>query len=445
VGFRPSHQKLNAPCDECVPAPYLCPKTPNMTPYLHQRGLFPPLIHKRPSPLLGIVVVIPCHDEDFLLLSLMSLKKCARPKCDVEVIVVINHAEDVPGLVKLKNQAAHEQALRWAQENDQPHLRFHILLKELPKKHAGVGLARKIGMDEACYRLELANRPQGVIACFDADSRCERNYLQAFEQYFFENPKAQACGIYFEHPLSGPDFDDDVYEAITLYELHLRYYVHAQRWAGFPHAWQTIGSSMAVRCDAYQQQGGMNRRQAGEDFYFLHKFIPLGGFGEITSTKVIPSPRPSHRVPFGTGKAVNDLLKSGKGYLTYHPNSFGDLRVFFSQDFYGIKDVDGLMSGLPKSIAVFLRSQNFEEKLEEIQAHTSNRATFEKRFWRWFDAFLIMKYVHFARDEFYPDMAVTEAAQWLLEKQNLRAGTSARNLLETFRHLDRHHMVNFLR
>jgi hypothetical protein len=408
-----------------------------MTPYLQHRGLFPPLIHKRPSPLLGIVVVIPCHDEDFLLLSLMALKKCDRPKCDTEVIVVVNHAENAPAAVKEKNRATYEQALRWAQENGQPHLRFHILLEELPVKHAGVGLARKIGMDEACYRFERAFNPRGIIACFDADSRCERNYLQALEQYFFENPKAQAAGIYFEHPLSGPDFDDEIYEAITLYELHLRYYVHAQRWAGYPHAWQTIGSSMAVRCDAYQQQGGMNRRQAGEDFYFLHKFIPLGGFGEITGTKVIPSPRPSHRVPFGTGKAVNDLLKSGKGYLTYNPRSFEDLRVFFSQDFYEVKNGNEMTGQLPESVAAFLRIQNFEEKLAEIQAHTSNRATFRKRFWRWFDAFLMMKYVHFVRDEFYPDVEVTESAAWLLVQQKTGFANDARTLLEAYRRLDR--------
>ena len=65
----------------------------SMTPYLQERSLYPPLIHRRPSPLLGIVVVIPCYDEDYLQLSLMSLQKCNRPQCDVEVIVVINHSE----------------------------------------------------------------------------------------------------------------------------------------------------------------------------------------------------------------------------------------------------------------------------------------------------------------------------------------------------------------
>lgn len=212
----------------------------------------------------------------------MSLSKCDRPHCDVEVIVVINQSEKTPDEIKEINQRTYQQAKKWAQENRQSHLRFHILLMDdLPVKHAGVGLARKIGMDEACYRFHKAKNPKGIIVCFDADSRCETNYLVEIENYFLNNPKAQACGIHFEHPLSGCDFHENIYEAITLYELHLRYYVNAQRWAGFPHAWQTIGSSMVVRCDAYQKQGGMNRRQAGEDFYFLHKFIPLGNFGEI--------------------------------------------------------------------------------------------------------------------------------------------------------------------
>ena len=416
-----------------------------MTSYLQQRGLYPPLINKRPSPLLGIVVVIPCHDEDFLLLSLMSLQKCERPHCDTEVIVVINESEEAPEPVKTKNRTTFEQASRWAWENNRPHFRFYILyLDDLPKKHAGVGLARKIGMDEACYRFHQSGNPRGVIACFDADSRCEPNYLQALETHFQKHPKAQACGIYFEHPLSGPDFREEIYQAIALYELHLRYYVHAQRWAGFPHAWQTIGSSMAVRCDAYQQQGGMNRRQAGEDFYFLHKFIPLGHFAEITSTKIIPSPRPSHRVPFGTGKAIAEILKNGRNYLTYHPDSFKDLRVFFKNELPGLKGskhVGTLFERLPKSVARFLAEQNFEEKLAEIQEHTSGDVSFEKRFWRWFDAFRMMKYVHFARADFYPDTALTTAAQWLLKEaygvDMASQDGGAAELLKIFRRLDR--------
>ncbi|MBI5915307.1 MAG: glycosyltransferase [Bacteroidetes bacterium] len=411
-----------------------------MTPYLTERAMYPPQIHMKPSPLLGLVVVIPCHDEDFLLLSLMSLRRCDRPLCDVEVIVVVNESEDALAAVREKNRSTYEQAQRWSQDNSQPWLRFHILhVDHLPKKHAGVGLARKIGMDEACYRFAKMGNQRGVIACFDADSRCERNYLQAIHAHFTENPRAQACGIRFEHPLSGPDFPDEVYHAITLYELHLRYYVLAQRWSGIQHAEQTIGSSMAVRCDAYQQQGGMNRRQAGEDFYFLHKFIPLGGFAEITATKVIPSPRPSHRVPFGTGRAVVELLKNGGKYLTYNPRCFEDLQVFLSQELHGLhelEDVEMLYARLPESVSSFLRLNNFEKKWVEIQLNTSTAEAFQKRFWRWFDAFLVMKYVHFARENYYLDVAVTVAAGWLMGKLGLEIGEgTARGMLEQLRNI----------
>src|SRR5207249_6387595 len=106
--------------------------------------------------------------------------------------------------------------------------------------------------------------------------------------HFRENPRSPGCSIYFEHPLEGP-LDARVYDAISTYELHLRYYVQALRYAGFPYAYHTFGSCMTVRADAYMEQGGMNKRKAGEDFYFLQKIISLDGFSDLTETTVIPS------------------------------------------------------------------------------------------------------------------------------------------------------------
>lgn len=58
----------------------------------------------------------------------------------------------------------------------------------MPAKKAGVGLARKIGMDEAAFRLNSINQ-DGVILCFDADSQCQPNYLKEIESHFLNNPK----------------------------------------------------------------------------------------------------------------------------------------------------------------------------------------------------------------------------------------------------------------
>jgi len=407
-----------------------------MTPYLQQRTLYPPQILRRPSSHLGLVVVIPAYDEPYVLLSLLSLQKCAAPACGVEVIVVLNDGKNAPEAVKERHRMQFQTLSSWAAAESTPQLRFHILYKQdLPKKHAGVGLARKIGMDEAAWRLQRAKNPGGIIACFDADSRCATNYLQALELHFKNEPETQACSIHFEHPLEGADFPEAVYEAIVEYELHLRYYIQAQRFAGFPFAYHTVGSSMAVRADAYQQQGGMNRRKAGEDFYFLHKFIELGHFSELFSTKVIPSPRPSQRVPFGTSKAVGELLATAETYQTYAPQSFVDLKAFFTQVplLY-----DGKPEIVPESIADFLETVDFQRKLKEIRAHTSTQEAFVTRFYRWFNAFMLMKYVHYSRNHYYNNIPVVEAAKWLLSEtgQPQPDSLSAKALLLVYRQLD---------
>ncbi len=412
--------------------------------YLKKHALYPPQIQESPHVDLGIIVVIPCHDEPDVVASVQALRDCKSPECAVEVIVVVNDSEISPFEIKQQNQLTINQLNKWMPLNSDDKFRcFALHHPDMPKKHAGVGLARKIGMDEAVRRLEQAENPQGVIVCFDADSGCDTNYLQEIEQHFQTNPDTEACSIYFEHPTNGTAYPSEVYEAIIDYELYLRYYVHALRWTGFPYAYQTIGSSMAVRTNAYQKQGGMNRRKAGEDFYFLHKFIPHGHFSELTTTRVIPSPRPSHRVPFGTGKAVGDLIESEGRYLAYHPNVFIDLQFFIKKinALYEVKDesqINRFTDDLPDSIRTFLLQNNFPKKIKEIQAHTANPKTFRQRFYQWFNAFLVLKYVHHARDAHYASIPVCEAAEWLLNEQNIeiKECAEARDLLDIFRRMD---------
>lgn len=411
--------------------------------YLQQRTLFAPLIHRKPSLNLGLVVVIPAYDEPNLLFSLMSLARCALPLYDVEVIVIINNSDKDSTTVKSNNQKTYLKALDWAAKNNKPRLKFHILyMQDFPAKSAGVGLARKVGMDEACWRLMKIGNSQGIIACFDADSRCDSNYFQSLVGHFADRPKSQACSIYFEHPIHGIDFPDSIYEAIIPYELHLRYYIHAQRMTGFPFAYHTVGSSMAVRCMAYQQQGGMNKRKAGEDFYFIHKFTSLGNFSECLSTKVIPSPRPSHRVPFGTGKAINEIIQQKGTYETYALQSFFDLKALFQEvdQIYGFSDAQfsAFQCSLPESVKQFLEEINFHSKFLEIKANTASSAAFRLRFFKWFNAFLLMKFVHFARDQFYPNVPVGEAASRLLTHKT-GASVNSENLkllLKKYRKLD---------
>jgi hypothetical protein len=418
--------------------------TPETEYYFQRFGFCGRQIATAPQAGSGIVVVVPCFNEPDLIGSLESLWLCDRPGCSVEVIVVINSPAGCAAEAVSQNLATLRIAAEWSERHRDPRLVFHILqFSELPPKQSGVGLARKIGMDEALRRLDDTGRMDGIIAGFDADCRCERNYLIALEEYFQNKPRSPGCSIYFEHPLSGP-FEPGVYEAAAAYELHLRYYVQALRFAGFPHAHHTVGSCMAVRGDAYRKQGGMNKRKAGEDFHFLHKIIPLGGFTDLTATTVYPSPRPSDRVPFGTGKAVSRFLME-REIKTYPLEAFFDLKCLFSQvpAIYRDGKVRGIgeMKELPASVRGFLAEKQFGAALSEIHANTASEAAFRKRFFLWFDGFRAMKFIHHARDHFYGANSVEEQACRLLAAVGCRLDSSGKpsihKLLEAYRDLDR--------
>ena len=364
--------------------------------YFERFGFCGRQIDRPPPNNLGIVVVVPCFDEPDIVSALESLRACERPQSAVEIIVVVNSASDAPADVKERNRKSAEQARQYAHA---------IHCADLPPKHAGVGLARKIGMDEAVRRLG----DDGIIVNFDADCRCDPNYLRTIEQHFVKDPETPGCSIYFEHPPG----------AVDLYELHLRYYVQGLRYAGHPYAFHTIGSCMAVRSQVYMEQGGMNKRKAGEDFYFLQKVIALGNYTDLVVTRVIPSGRESHRVPFGTGKAVSDQLR-GKPALTYPFEAFEDLKRFFED-----------MQHPPPAMQPFLKAQNFDNKLEEIRGNTASDATFRDRFFQWFNGFMAMKWIHFARDYHYGSRPVAE------EARRLSGMEREKDLLSAYRRLQR--------
>ncbi len=392
-----------------------------------------------------MIVVIPCFNEPDLVSSLKSLAACHLPQKKVEVIVVINSGEHHSEEIKKQNQKSLSEMNNWLKEIDQTSISFKsILVDNLPAKHAGVGLARKIGMDEAVLRFEKINQ-DGTIVCFDADSLCDPNYLVEIEKHFQKNQKTPGCSIYYEHPIEGQEYTPEIYQAIAQYELHLRYYNQALRFCKLPFAFHTVGSSMAVRSSAYQKQGGMNKRKAGEDFYFLHKIISLGNFSELNSTRVIPSPRISDRVPFGTGKAIGDYVnKQDQQYLTYNFKSFELIKEWVEKipDLFK-SDFENLPWSEKNKIASehlfnFLASEKFNEALIEIKKNSPTLESFIKRFYVWFDAFRVLKLIHYLRDVIYSDSPVNLESIMLLRTMGLSAKSNAGvQLLNTFREYER--------
>lgn len=422
-----------------------CENTPTFNLYLQRHQLYPPQILNAPGRDLGLIVVIPCYDEPKLTETLDTLLLCKRPHCHAEIIVVINASGKDPARVHAQNERSFNEAKAWVSRHQNPKLSFYVLLiPDMPEKVAGVGLARKIGMDEAVVRFHMTGNRDGIIASLDADCVCDTNYLTALETHFMEHPETPACSIYFEH-LPDQSVDGRSQEGINAYELFLRYYIHGLRYSRFPHAFHTIGSCFAVRSSAYEAQGGMNRRQAGEDFYFLHKIIPLGGFTELRRTTVFPSGRVSRRVPYGTGRVMETWLNSDQdSYLVYSAKVFHDMKALFTsvEQFFDVVAAERMIKQLSEPLIHFLGSQNFLDGLAEIRQHTSSLDAFEKRFFRWFNAFRTLKFVHFATERYYPKVAVEKAAASLLACQGLLPGKdqvipTSEQLLHHFRDMDR--------
>lgn len=376
-----------------------------MNKYFQKYGFQPLKLTQSVSLETEIIVVIPCFNEREVSSTLNSLNSCNKPTGNIEVILVVNQSEVATEEIKQQNELTVKEITDWINHTDSL-FKVHLIYEEsLPKKHAGVGLARKIGMDEAAMRFESINK-DGVIVCLDADCTVEDNYFVEIKKHFKNNPKTPGCSIKYAHPLTGNDFDNEHYEGILNYELFLRYYNLALKNTGAPYAFHTVGSSMAVKSSAYQKQGGMNRRKAGEDFYFLQKIIELGDFTEINSTTVYPSPRTSDRVPFGTGKAINDFLnqENKEEYLTYSFTSFLILKELFLdiENIYKTTNYDSKH----KLFVEFLNEIDFNNKVKEIKKNTTSIASFKKRFFKFFNAFTVLKYVHFTRDNFYENKEI---------------------------------------
>ena len=60
---------------------------------------------------------------------------------------------------------------------------------------------------------------------------------------------------------------------------------------------------------------------------------------------------------------------------------------------------------------------------------------FVKRFFNWFDGFMVLKFVHFARDHFYEQMEILEAAKSLmkLNEKKFSENISEKEMLLQFR------------
>jgi hypothetical protein len=390
-------------------------------PYFEKAVHFTSRIPEKVHPDTLVIVIIPCLTEPDILLTLQSLYDCHPVPGRAEVIVLVNESENAPYEVSCYNLATMDAIRDWISRHPSEWLTFHpVGPVKLPARWAGVGLARKTAMDEALYRFNQLEQPDGIIVSLDADTLVDRNYFRSVLNHFKEHPRDVGVTIPFQHLTEG--LPEKQQKGIRTYEQYLWYYKNALDWAGYPHAMYTIGSAFAVTSEAYMKRGGMTRRKAGEDFYFLQTLTQTGHVGEVKSTMVYPSARVSLRVPFGTGPFMKKWMANpDEALMTFNFQAFRDLKFIFDrrQLFYRAEQSRRTEGGelWPVSVQSYLTEEKVMPELEELARNCSHVEIFNNRFFQVFNAFRILKFLNFSHLRFYEKTSI-DICMEELEREN---------------------------
>ena len=361
-------------------------------------------------------VIIPCFAEEDLNSTLNSLFEATAPASQFCVIVVVNDKmSDLQGIKELTYQNLVE-CRNFSNQN----LAFdfiYIDARNLDDKNAGVGLARKIGMDAVVFNC-LNSGENPALICLDADCKVSKDYFQQIDTLFVQS-KSEVAIFGFDH-IPPPDLDPDLKQGIIQYELFLEYYRLGLKMAGFPFSFHTVGSSMACKAMPYARNGGMNQRKAGEDFYFLHKLFPHYETVEISGPLVFPASRVSKRVPFGTGRFQEKWLESkSETHFTYHPSVFDSLKDFQN---CSLQFLEEQVSEFELAFSPFLNDnplgENYlsefkvKENLFTVLKSSPKTEQRKKAFFQWFDGLLALQMVHYFNRNL-PQIPVFEAIKIL--------------------------------
>ncbi|MBL0224231.1 MAG: hypothetical protein IPQ16_01215 [Geobacteraceae bacterium] len=357
---------------------------------------------------------------------------------DFLILVVVNHRPDASPEDKADNRAT----LRLLAGGEQAWAGLNLAWvdaasagRELPLKGGGVGLARRIGMDLALSRLDISGGDP-LLVCLDGDTTVRPDYLPAIAEHF-RHCLAGAAAIPYEHQRGS---SAQTGRLIARYELFLRGYILGLELAGSPYAFHSVGSAMACRASAYCKIGGMNNRMAGEDFYFMQQLSRTVGVEQLAGTVVHPSPRPSHRVPFGTGRSIQRMGAGGeREQLFYRPECFRILKEWLGLVEHGV-DMDGAAllarsSQVSPCLTEYLQLTRFAGVWDKLQRNHPSRTALMTAFHGWFDGLKTMKLVHHLSAGPYPRCEPDEALAELFAWRGLEPVSGVEEYLEQLRRL----------
>jgi len=345
---------------------------------------------------------------------------CGESSQCIEQLLQHQNNQSVLVVVVVNRPDGHENTNRWFDENQQLmtqllvnaqhtiHLSnqqkllstgtgIDVLLLDFNQQpfsqNKGVGLARKIGADIGLQLIHNKLLKNPWIFSTDADVVLPAGYFSVV------NSKAKdvaAVCLEFEHVST----DQKLNEYQGLYDFKLRYYQKGVRYIASKYDYIPLGSTLVVSAHAYAQVRGFPCRSGGEDFYILNKLAKVGRIDQPDLPKVQIKIRCSDRVPFGTGPAIakiQDLQQSSENYPLYHPECFHIIKLWQRQLLHFVEN-----KRLPTNDCGLNAYWDILPVLEKALKQSQSPQRWQQFIHEWFDAFRILKSVHFLSETLTP-------------------------------------------
>lgn len=248
-----------------------------------------------PHPALRACVVVPARNEEVLVSSCLTAlaTQCGIEPHEYEVLLVLDRCTDRTEARARESSDAH------------PWLKLHYL--DGPGE--GSGAARRIGMDAACARLLQVGRPEGLIACTDADTVVAHDWLAT--QLRAVSCGAQAIGGRIELAEDG-----SLPEGVSAGNAehgrlrHERLLSDPNRLGRAEH-WQFSGASLSLRAEVYRMVGGLEPLTDLEDEHLEAVLSDHGiPIDRLLCVRVTTSPRLNGRATRGLSHDLARIASS---------------------------------------------------------------------------------------------------------------------------------------
>ena len=341
-------------------------------------------------------IVIPCYNEfEYIFDTLESINiQDQNLLNNTLVVVIINHSIDDAIAIKENNSKTYSELIKKEYIFDFIAIDCFSNKNELPNQLAGVGYARKIGLD---FCLNYALDDKSIFCSLDADTLVDKKYLNIIDCQFNGN-NVNAAVINFKHQKSNNPI---IEEGIRKYELLLKSIAQKIEDTGSPYGYVSMGSTIVCNMKSYIACGGMNTKKATEDFYFLQSLAKYTRIYKIKDLLVFPSSRNENRVYLGTGFRMDEYSKNkvfkNLDFSNYSYNEIKKINNIIDQSWMlNNQDIiKKLNQELDSRSIAFLNKKNIDNMLYKFKNNAKNKSQFKLFFNQWFDALSIMQFLKY--------------------------------------------------